>query len=282
MTDFCNAFMKSKIRDCMDDFDVVYSNMSGAQLYEMFLMQEDYKPTLTTDNYSRPMCDLCGWVGEVYAYLHYFTSLRSAKLIVELPLITLCNYYPDYGSSYVADFAELLISQSTLDIFGSSIYNKCKQFVADCKGKIVVFDINGTLAKYQLSGASKHHLLPCCSEHLEVFVDVSRKDIYKDVVPIAPIQFIIANLDKHNVYIMDIESNEFIQHYKQNWLMINFPNLLSRNIVFGDNRNKWLQELRTSKKGYDIVCVSSDASALISINDTIEDIMAVHTSWLTV
>lgn len=78
--------------------------------------------------------------------------------------------------------------------YEKNIYNLIKL----CKGKIIAFDFDGTLTRFQYAD---NKMLPCKDEDIETYTK-SGGNIYKKIYIFKTMQYIISQLNKEDVFIV--------------------------------------------------------------------------------
>ena len=103
-------FMNSESRVAMDNWHPRLSNSPSDEVImlherELFKFKKRTKEQYYPENCLR-------WIGEVYAYLIYYTSLTSKEIYKELPLSVMLDYYVVGHEMSIERFAERLCTVS--------------------------------------------------------------------------------------------------------------------------------------------------------------------------
>lgn len=86
---FINTYMTSKTRKYIDDAQAYVNTMSGKELWEYFIDNEDFQ---LTDGKAMPGF-MPKWIGEFYAYYQWYYNLPSAVVVQKIPVNFLKKAY---------------------------------------------------------------------------------------------------------------------------------------------------------------------------------------------
>lgn len=135
------------------------------------------------------------------------------------------------------------------------------------KDNILVFDIDGTLCKYNFQDFERKGF----DAHSWIRLNMI-KDMYDCSKPIKLFDDIIESHNQNNMYILGVACSSFEQRNKVNFIHKNFPKFRYENIIFvSDNCFKYdvLEELQIIYKqmGYTkkIILIEDNASIMLDI-----------------
>lgn len=109
MSEFTKVFMQSKTREYMDSWHAQFSNEPSVCLWNHFM--EVDAPTIGNDDSVVYYPDELRWIGQAYAFLHYYCSESSKVLYSILDYSTMCRLYTSGHELSWERFADRLLAE---------------------------------------------------------------------------------------------------------------------------------------------------------------------------
>lgn len=94
---FVNAFMKSYIRELMDKGHPRLLSQSSQDTFEAFIetdLQNDLSTIILYSETNEYKTYQMYWIGQMYAYIHFMTSIPSSEIIELLSFDEMVRLYP--------------------------------------------------------------------------------------------------------------------------------------------------------------------------------------------
>lgn len=141
------------------------------------------------------------------------------------------------------------------------------------KGHKVVFDFDGTMTEFHYAEDS---LLPCRDD--EIFEYSKTNNIYADARMLATMQYVIANLDINDVYVLTRTETTLIDK-KNEAILANFK-MLPDHIHHVQDANNKLAVLRNLHKefGCNIIFVEDTFKTILNAEEAMPYVKGIHIS----
>lgn len=104
MEQFIESFMRCEIRVAMDSWHPALSNGPSNDILEIYI-RDFGEPNKSTEYYPE---NCMKWIGMMYGYLIYYTSMSSKELITEIPFSDMVGLYTVGHEMSFSGFAERL------------------------------------------------------------------------------------------------------------------------------------------------------------------------------
>lgn len=138
-----------------------------------------------------------------------------------------------------------------------------RSIVRQLKGKIVVFDFDGTMTEFRYA---KNSLLPCRDD--EIFEYSKSNNIYVNARMLAVVQYVIGRLNPDNVFVLTRTETTLIEK-KNNSIYENYPTIKKENIYHVQLAEQKLDVLKSllDRFGTDIIFVEDSFKTILNAEE---------------
>ena len=160
-----------------------------------------------------------------------------------------------------------------VNTLASMYVSRIESILAELKGRKVVFDFDGTMTEFHYAETS---LLPCRDD--EILEYSKEHNIYENARMLATMQYIIANLDPKDVFVLTRTEVTLIEK-KNEAILANFQ-MLPEHIYHVQDANNKLAVLRNLHKEYDtnIIFVEDTFKTILNAEEAMPFVKGIHIS----
>ena len=151
-----------------------------------------------------------------------------------------------------------------------------EKFIELAKGKLTVFDFDGTLSQFQYT---LNRMLPCLDKDVEQYT-LAGYNMYENVHLLKTMQYIFSKIEHENIWILT-QTVSALEKIKTDIVVQNFK-IPSDKVIHVKSSVQKLDILKTMHEKYQtpIVFIEDNAQILIRAEDELEGVKAYHISCL--